>query len=81
MCWRLMIRSWQKQEIVETLSAAKVPKKDGKGNPYADRFTLEISYYLCLSNIENAAEADRASGLYLGAKLFKAATWEAIGRS
>ncbi len=24
------------QEIVETLSAAKAPKKDGKGNPYVD---------------------------------------------
>lgn len=28
----------QMQEIIETLSAAKAPKKDGKGNPYADRF-------------------------------------------
>lgn len=26
----------QMQEIVETLSAAKAPKNDGKGNPYAD---------------------------------------------
>ena len=26
----------QMQEIVETLSAAKAPKKDGKGNPYVD---------------------------------------------
>ena len=26
----------QMQEIVETLSAAKTPKKEGKGNPYAD---------------------------------------------
>ena len=25
-------------EIVETLSAAKAPKKDGKGNPYPDIF-------------------------------------------
>lgn len=24
------------QKIVETLSSAKAPKKDGKGNPYAD---------------------------------------------
>ena len=24
------------QKIVETLSAAKAPKKDGKGNPYVD---------------------------------------------
>ena len=27
----------QMKEMIETLSAAKVPKKDGKGNPYADR--------------------------------------------
>lgn len=26
----------QMQEIVETLSAAKAPKKDGKGNIYAE---------------------------------------------
>lgn len=26
----------QMQEIIETLSAAKAPKKDGKGNPYVD---------------------------------------------
>ena len=26
----------QMQEIVETLSAAKALKKDGKGNPYVD---------------------------------------------
>ena len=26
----------QMQEIVETLRAAKAPKKDGKGNPYVD---------------------------------------------
>jgi len=26
----------QMQEIVETLSAAKAPKKEGKGNPYAE---------------------------------------------
>ena len=31
-----LIFTMQMQEIVETLSAAKAPKKDGKGNPYAD---------------------------------------------
>ena len=31
-----LIVTMQMQEIVETLSAAKAPKKDGKGNPYAD---------------------------------------------
>ena len=33
-----LVFTMQMQEIVETLSAAKAPKKDGKGNPYADRF-------------------------------------------
>ena len=31
-----MIFTIQMQKIVETLSASKAPKKDGKGNPYAD---------------------------------------------
>lgn len=31
-----LIFTMQMQEIVETLSATKAPKKDGKGNPYAD---------------------------------------------
>lgn len=31
-----LIFTMQMQEIVETLSAAKAPKKDGKGNPYVD---------------------------------------------
>ena len=29
-------------EVVETLSAAKTPKKDGKGNPYADRWNIHM---------------------------------------
>ena len=31
-----LIFTMKMQEIVETLSAAKAPKKDGKGNPYVD---------------------------------------------
>ena len=31
-----LVFTLQMQEIVETLSAAKAPKKDGKGNPYVD---------------------------------------------
>ena len=31
-----LVFTMQMQEIVETLSAAKAPKKDGKGNPYVD---------------------------------------------
>lgn len=33
-----LVFTMQMQEIIETLSAAKAPKKDGKGNPYADIF-------------------------------------------
>ena len=32
-----LVFTMQMKEIIETLSAAKAPKKDGKGNPYADR--------------------------------------------
>lgn len=31
-----LVSTMQMQEIVETISAAKAPKKDGKGNPYID---------------------------------------------
>ncbi len=31
-----LVFTLQMQEIIETLSAAKAPKKDGKGDPYAD---------------------------------------------
>lgn len=30
------------QEIIEVLSAAKAPKKDGKGNPYVDVITRHM---------------------------------------
>ena len=34
-----LVFSMQMEEIVKTLSAAKAPKKDGKGNPYAETIT------------------------------------------
>lgn len=37
-----LIFTIQMQEIVETLSAAKAPKKDGKGNPYVDVVSAHI---------------------------------------
>ena len=37
-----LIFTLQMQEIVETLSAAKAPKKDGKGNPYADMISAHM---------------------------------------
>ena len=35
-CTDGLVFTLQMQEIVETLSAAKAPKKDGEGNPYVD---------------------------------------------
>lgn len=35
-CTAGLVFTMQMQEIVETLSAAKAPKKDGKGNPYVN---------------------------------------------
>ena len=40
-----LVCTGQMQEIVETLSAAKAPKKDGKGNPYVDA----VSAYMPLA--------------------------------
>lgn len=37
-----LIFTLQMQEIVETLSVAKAPKKDGKGNPYVDVITTHM---------------------------------------
>ena len=37
-----LIVSMQMQEIVETLSAAKAPKRDGKGNPYVDVVNMHM---------------------------------------
>lgn len=40
-----LVFTTQMQEIIETLSAAKAPKKDGKGNPYADRFNHHMPLF------------------------------------
>lgn len=37
-----LIFTLQMQEIAETLSAAKAPRKDGKGNPYADAISAHM---------------------------------------
>lgn len=37
-----MIFTLQMQEIIETLSAAKAPKKDGKGNSYVDMISAHM---------------------------------------
>lgn len=38
----VLVFTLQMQEIMETLSAAKAPKKDGKGNPYVDVISSHI---------------------------------------
>ncbi len=40
-----LVFTLQMQEIIETLSAAKAPKKDGKGNPYVDRFNHPVPLF------------------------------------
>lgn len=37
-----LIFTMQMQKIVETLSAAKAPKKDGKGSPYTDKINCHM---------------------------------------
>ena len=37
-----LIFTMQMKEIVETLSAAKTPKKDGKGTPYTDIIKMHM---------------------------------------
>ena len=37
-----LIFTLQMREVIEILSAAKAPKKDGKGNPYADRIRMHM---------------------------------------
>lgn len=43
------------KEIVETLSAAKAPKKDGKGNPYAERFNHQIPLFEAMQTASRKA--------------------------
>ena len=37
-----LIFTMQMREVIEILSAAKAPKKDGKGNPYSDRIRMHM---------------------------------------
>lgn len=50
-----LIFTKQMQEIVETLSAAKAPKKDGKGNPYADRFRHHMPLFEAMQTASRKA--------------------------
>ena len=50
-----LVFTMQMQEIIETLSAAKAPKKDGKGNPYADRFNHHMPLFEAMQTVSRKA--------------------------
>ena len=50
-----LVFTMQVQEIIETLSAAKAPKKDGKGNPYADRFNHHMPLFEAMQTVSRKA--------------------------
>lgn len=50
-----LVFTMQMQEILETLSAAKAPKKDGKGNPYADRFNHHMPLFEAMQTVSRKA--------------------------
>lgn len=50
-----LVFTLQMQEIVETLSAAKAPKKDGKGNPYVDRLNHRVPLFEAMQTASRKA--------------------------
>lgn len=50
-----LVFTMQMQEIIETLSAAKAPKTDGKGNPYADRFNHHMPLFEAMQTASRKA--------------------------
>ena len=50
-----LVFTMQMQEIIETLSAAKSPKRDGKGNPYADRFNHHMPLFEAMQTASRKA--------------------------
>lgn len=50
-----LVFTMQMQEIIETLSATKAPKKDGKGNPYADRFNHHMPLFEAMQTVSRKA--------------------------
>lgn len=50
-----LVFTMQMQEIIETLSATKAPKKDGKGNPYADRFNHHMPLFEAMQTASRKA--------------------------
>jgi hypothetical protein len=50
-----LVFTMQMQEIIETLSASKAPKKDGKGNPYADRINHHMPLFEAMQTASRKA--------------------------
>ena len=50
-----LVFTTQMQEIIETLSAAKAPKKDGKGTPYADRINHHMPLFEAMQTASRKA--------------------------
>lgn len=50
-----LVFTMQMQEIIETISAAKAPKKDGKGNPYVDRWTHHMPLFEAMQTASRKA--------------------------
>ena len=50
-----LVFTLQMQEIVETLSAAKAPKKDGKGNSYVDQLNHRVPLFQAMQTASRKA--------------------------
>lgn len=50
-----LIFTMQMREVIEILSAAKAPKKDGKGNPYADRIRMHMPLLDAMQSVSTKA--------------------------
>ena len=50
-----LVFTMQLNEIVETLSAAKTPKKDGKGNPYIDVISAHMPLLEAMQTVSRKA--------------------------
>lgn len=50
-----LVFTMQMQEIIETISAAKAPKKDGKGNPYVDRWNHPMPLFEAMQTASRKA--------------------------
>lgn len=50
-----LVFTMKMQEIIETLSAAKAPKSDGKGNPYVDRINHHMPLFEAIQTASRKA--------------------------